>query len=277
METNLTNLGEYSELNDYVKKNKIDQVWLTMALRDEDSVHDILHDLRNTTVDIRLIPDIFGLRLLNHSIMEIAGLPILNLSVTPMVGVSRLLKEIEDKFLSLCILVLISPVMFILAIAVKLSSPGPVFYRQERMGWNGKTFEILKFRSMPVDNESEGAQWGAKGKQSTKLGSFIRRTSLDELPQFINVLKGDMSIVGPRPERSIFVEELKDEIPGYMKKHLVKAGITGWAQINGWRGDTDLNKRIEYDLYYIENWSLWFDIKIIIMTIFKGFINKNAY
>jgi len=137
---------------------------------------------------------------------------------------------------------------------------------------------MLKFRSMPVDVEKNGVQWGgARNKAATPFGAFLRKTSLDELPQFINVLKGDMSIVGPRPERPMFVEKFKDEIPDYMKKHLVKAGITGWAQINGWRGDTDLAKRIEYDLYYIEHWSLWFDLRIILLTVFKGFINRNAY
>jgi len=168
--------------------------------------------------------------------------------------------------------------MVFLAIGVKLSSPGSVFYRQERVGWNGKTFMMFKFRSMPENVEGAGVQWGgAKHKHVTPFGAFIRKTSLDELPQFINVLKGDMSIVGPRPERPMFVEKFKDEIPDYMKKHLVKAGITGWAQINGWRGDTDLTKRIEHDLYYIENWSVWFDLRIILLTVFKGFINKNAY
>jgi len=193
-------------------------------------------------------------------------------------GKNRFLKSLEDKVLSTLILLCISPVMLILAIGVKLSSPGPIFYRQERVSWNGRSFEMLKFRSMAVDTEKEGINWGgAKNKSVTKFGAFIRSTSLDELPQFINVLKGDMSIVGPRPERTIFVEQFKKEIPGYMQKHMVKAGITGWAQINGWRGDTDLQKRIEHDLYYIENWSIWFDMKIIFLTFWKGFVHKNAF
>lgn len=201
-----------------------------------------------------------------------------DLSTTPMTGVNALVKWCEDKVLASLILVSISPLMFLLAAGVKLSSPGPIFYRQERVGLNNQPFEMLKFRSMPIDAESEGIQWGrSASKVNFRFGHFIRRTSLDELPQFLNVLKGDMSIVGPRPERPMFVEQFKEEIPDYMKKHLVKAGITGWAQVNGWRGDTDLATRIEYDLYYIENWSLWFDLKIIFMTIFKGFINKHAY
>ena len=176
------------------------------------------------------------------------------------------------------ILILISPLILILAICVKVSSPGPIFYRQERIGWNGEVFEILKFRSMPTNLEEEQVQWGGSANKSvTGFSKWMRATSLDELPQFFNVLQGQMSIVGPRPERPIFVEQFKQEIPDYMKKHLVKAGITGWAQIHGWRGDTDLHARIEHDLYYIENWSLWLDFKIIFLTIFRGFVNKNAY
>ena len=190
----------------------------------------------------------------------------------------RMVKWLEDKVLSSLILLLISPIMVLLALGVKLTSPGPVFYRQERVGLNSRPFNMLKFRSMPVDTEKSGVQWGGSAaKATTQFGQFIRKTSLDELPQFLNVLKGDMSIVGPRPERPMFVEKFKEEIPDYMKKHMVKAGITGWAQVHGWRGDTDLKTRIEYDLYYIENWSLWLDLKIIVMTVFKGFVNKNAY
>jgi len=242
-------LGKLEDVAQFVQERDVDQVWIAMALRDEEKVQWILHELRHSTVDIRFIPDMFGMRLLNHSVMDLSGLPVLNLSISPMSGVNMLLKAIEDRVLALVILLLISPIMLIIAIGVKLSSPGPVFYLQERVGWSGRTFNMLKFRSMPVDTEKGGVQWGgAQGKTTTKFGSFIRKSSLDELPQFINVLRGDMSIVGPRPERSVFVERFKDEIPGYMKKHMVKAGITGWAQINGWRGDTDLEKRIEYDL-----------------------------
>jgi putative colanic acid biosynthesis UDP-glucose lipid carrier transferase len=202
----------------------------------------------------------------------------LDLRVSPMSEPANvLLKAIEDRLLSLLILLLISPVMLLLALGVKLSSPGPVFYRQERVGLNGKPFNMLKFRSMPVDVEKDGVKWGSAGsKTNTWFGAFIRKTSLDELPQFINVLLGDMSIVGPRPERSVFVEQFKHEIPGYMQKHMVKAGITGWAQIHGLRGDTCLKTRVEFDLWYIQHWSLWLDIKIIILTLFKGFVHSNA-
>ena len=194
-------------------------------------------------------------------------------------GANRYIKALEDKLLAALILIIISPLLIILALGVKLSSKGPIFYRQERVTWYGKNFHMYKFRSMPVAAENDtGAVWAKAGEnRATPFGAFLRKTSLDELPQFWNVLKGDMSIVGPRPERPVFVDKFKDEIPGYMQKHKVKAGITGWAQVNGWRGDTDLNKRIEHDLHYIENWSLWMDIKIIFLTIFKGFIHKNAY
>ncbi len=267
------------ELRALIRTEDIDEVWLALPFPAEHRIKEILHDLRHSTLTIRFVPDIFGFRLINHSVAEIAGLPILNLTESPMRGMNRFIKALEDKMLALIILTLASPVMIWCAIGVKRSSPGPIFYRQERVSWNGTPFKMLKFRSMPVEVEDEtGAVWAKPGEnRATEFGAMLRRTSLDELPQFINVLKGDMSIVGPRPERPVFVEKFKDEIPLYMQKHLVKAGITGWAQINGWRGDTDLNKRIEYDLYYIEHWSLWFDLKIIILTIAKGFVDKNAY
>lgn len=262
-----------------LSKSNADQVWIAMPLSEEKLIQYILEELKDSTADIRLVPDIFGFRLINHSISSVADLPILNLSAPPMEGINYWIKTLEDKIFASVILILLSPLLLILAIGVKLSSPGPVFYRQERLSWNGKAFSMLKFRSMPIDAEAEsGAVWAKKGEaRATPFGSFLRKTSLDELPQFWNVLAGDMSIVGPRPERPIFVEQFKDDIPGYMLKHVVKGGITGWAQVNGWRGNTDINKRIEHDLYYIENWSFWMDIKIIFLTVFKGFAHKNAY
>jgi len=228
------------------------------------------------SVDIRFVPDVSGFKLINHSISEIGGVPVINVSATPMEGIARVIKAVEDRVFASLILLMIAPLMLLIGIAIKLSSRGPVFYRQQRVGWNGGHFDILKFRSMPVDSEKDGVVWGkAKEKPVYPFGRFLRATSLDELPQFINVILGQMSIVGPRPERPEFVEQFKHEIPGYMQKHMVKAGITGWAQIHGWRGDTDLKKRIEHDLYYIENWSIWLDLKIIFLTVFKGFIHSN--
>ncbi|MEJ2045155.1 MAG: undecaprenyl-phosphate glucose phosphotransferase [Reinekea sp.] len=267
-------------LNDFEQMSmglSVNEIWLCLPINRADQLQSLLNELSHTAATVRYVPDFFGFDLINHSVSQVGELPVVNLSVTPMEGWNRVLKWLEDKLLSLVILILVSPLMLALALGVKLSSPGPVFYRQERVGWNGRRFNMLKFRSMPVDNEKEGIQWGnARHKEITAFGRFIRATSLDELPQFINVLKGDMSIVGPRPERTVFVSQFKDEIPRYMQKHIVKAGITGWAQVNGWRGDTDLNKRVEHDMYYIENWSLVLDIKIILLTLFKGFVHKNA-
>ena len=261
-----------------LETSEADEIWLALSFSEEQAIKNALYALRHSTASIRFAPDLFALRLVNHGMSEVLGMPMYDLSTSPMTGVNQLVKWLEDKLLSSLILLLISPLMLILALGVKLSSSGPIFYRQERVGLNNRPFNMLKFRSMHVDAEKDGVRWGgAATKTTTRFGQFLRRTSLDELPQFINVLKGDMSIVGPRPERPLFVEQFKEEIPDYMKKHLVKAGITGWAQVNGWRGDTDLKTRIEYDLYYIENWSLWFDIKIILLTIFKGFVNKHAY
>ena len=271
-------LGSVQDLDKVVNDLKTDQVWIALPLSDVKLMEEVQSSLATSPVTVRMVPDIFGFQLLNHSLSEVAGLPVINLSTSHMLeGKNRFLKEVEDKLLSIIILTMISPLLIFLAAGVKLSSPGPVFYRQERVSWNGRTFKMLKFRSMTVDSEKSGIHWGGAANMSvTKFGAFIRKTSLDELPQFFNVLKGDMSIVGPRPERTLFVEQFKNEIPRYMQKHTVKAGITGWAQVNGWRGDTDLKKRVEYDLYYIENWSLWFDFKIIVLTFFNGFVHKNS-
>lgn len=254
------------------------EVWICLPLSQGETVKQIQGSLSLSTGNVRYMPDMRDFRLINHSVSNLGGLYLLDLSCSPMSGAARMLKRVEDLLLSGLILLLIAPVLAVVALGVRLSSPGPVLYRQERVGLNGRPFMMLKFRSMPVDVEKQGVQWGgAKAKEVTAFGAFIRKTSLDELPQFLNVLKGDMSIVGPRPERTVFVDRFKHEIPGYMQKHMVKAGITGWAQINGWRGDTDLAKRIECDLWYIENWSPWLDLKIIALTLLKGFIHKNAY
>lgn len=275
-------VGSLGEAVPFVEREGIDQVWVAMPLREEDSVKQLMHELRHSTVDICFIPDIFSFRLLNHSISEVAGLPVLNLSITPMMGINRLVKTLEDGILAFLILFLISPLMFIIAIGVKLSSPGPVIFKQKRHGWDGKPITVYKFRTMRVHKEDgRVTQASRNDPRITPFGAFLRRTSLDELPQFINVLQGKMSIVGPRPHAIEHNEQYKRLINDYVRRHKVKPGITGWAQINGWRGETDtfekMKKRVEYDLCYIENWSLWFDLKIIIITVFKGFIGQNAY
>ena len=267
-------LGELDNINNIIEQHKLDEIWITLPLSSQNTIESILHILRHSTVNIRMVPDIFELRLLNQSITDIAGIPLINLCESPMSGANKMIKILEDKILSLLLLILLSPLFIIIPMFIKLSSKGPVFYYQKRMGWNGEVFNIIKFRSMPVDAESSGPVWSKTGdNRATRFGAFLRKSSLDEIPQFINVLKGDMSIVGPRPERPEFVDEFKEQIPGYMKKHMVKAGITGWAQINGWRGDTDLKTRISHDLYYIENWSLLFDFKIITLTAIKELSN----
>ncbi|NOQ14094.1 MAG: undecaprenyl-phosphate glucose phosphotransferase [Methyloprofundus sp.] len=272
--TNLPHLGKTQDVLAYVEENAIDQVWITLPLKAMEKIENLCRELHSVVVEVKLVPDISSLRLLNYSTIQLDGIAVINMSVSPMSSGHRLLKWLEDKILSFVILLCISPLLGIIALAVKLSSPGPVFYKQERVGNNGKKFQMLKFRSMPVDADKELVWGGSQEKKKTRIGLFLRQTSLDELPQFINVLKGDMSIVGPRPERTVFVEQFKHEINSYMQKHLVQAGITGWAQVNGWRGDTSLKTRLEYDLFYIENWSFWFDLKIIFMTLYKG-VNGN--
>jgi putative colanic acid biosynthesis UDP-glucose lipid carrier transferase len=261
-----------------VAAGSIDQVWIALPLRAEARIREILTMLREHAVEIRFVPDIYGFHLLNHSVTEVAGLPVISLTETPMSGVNRVVKAAEDYVLATLFLALAAPFMALIAIGVKLSSPGPVFYRQERVTWNGERFAMLKFRTMPVDAEAgSGPVWSRRGeRRATPFGAFLRRTSLDELPQFLNVLQGQMSLVGPRPERPEFVEQFRQQIPGYMQKHLVKAGITGWAQVNDLRGDSDLALRIQYDLYYIEHWSLWFDLRILVLTLWHILKSRNA-
>ncbi|RKZ40374.1 MAG: undecaprenyl-phosphate glucose phosphotransferase [Candidatus Parabeggiatoa sp. nov. 3] len=269
-----------SALPTFVKENEISEVWVTPQSINSSCLETILHQLRHNLVTVRFVANFFSFRMINASITNRYGLPVITLTESPMTKRrNRLIKTIEDKILATLILLVISPLMLVVAIGVKLSSPGPILFRQERVGWNGEPFIMLKFRSMPVNVEKDSGPVWAKGgeNRATRFGSFLRKTSLDELPQFLNVLKGEMSIVGPRPERPCFVEQFKDEIPDYMQKHLVKAGITGWAQVKGWRGNTGLPQRIEHDIYYIENWSVWFDIQIILMTIVTGFFDNNAY
>lgn len=275
--------GKISDVERYIGAHGVDEVWLALPLRAEMRMKELLYDIRHYTVNVKLVPDIFGFSLLYHSMTEIAGLPAVNLSDTPMGGGNQIIKAIEDRILGLLIFILILPVAVIIALAIKVSSSGPVLFKQKRHGWDGKIINIYKFRTMEVHNEDDGiiTQAQKHDYRVTKFGAFLRRTSLDELPQFYNVLQGRMSIVGPRPHAVEHNELYKDQVDKYMLRHMVKPGITGWAQVNGYRGETDtldkMKKRIEYDLYYIENWSLWFDLKIIVLTIFKGFVSKNAY
>lgn len=274
------NLGE---IESYLETHPVDEVWITLPLKDEDRLRELLFKLRHSTANIRYVPGLFAFRLLNHGVSEIVGIPMLNLSTTPMTGLNRWLKAMEDRILALIFLIFASPLMLIIAVAVKLSSPGPVLFKQQRFGWDGKPFTIYKFRTMVVHTEPSGCLTQARrdDPRVTPIGAYLRRTSLDELPQLINVLQGRMSIVGPRPHAIEHHEKFKHLVDDYMQRHKVKPGITGWAQVNGYRGETDtlekIQKRVEYDLYYIEHWSLLFDLRIIALTMIEVFAHKNAY
>lgn len=276
-------LGNLNDLESVAKKNKTDQVWIALPMSEVEKMEQVQSTLSNSSIAIRMVPDIFGFRLLNQSMTEVAGLPVINISTSHMLeGKNRFLKSLEDKILAFIILLLISPILIGLAITIKLTSKGPILFKQYRTGANGQDFKVYKFRSMVVHNEEGGKVTQATKGDSriTPIGAFMRRTSLDELPQFINVLQGRMSIVGPRPHALAHNEHYKTLVESYMRRHMVKPGITGWAQVNGFRGETDtidkMESRVEYDLYYIENWSVWFDLRIIFLTVFKGFIHKNA-
>jgi putative colanic acid biosynthesis UDP-glucose lipid carrier transferase len=271
------------KLGQYLTNAAIDEIWLALSLGDERRVKEILFELRHHTITTRFVLDIFGLDLLNHSLTDIAGFPVLNIRATPMVGINRLVKAIEDRLLASLILIVISPLLLLISLSIKCSSKGPILFKQDRLGWDGRIIKIYKFRTMVQHHEENGevTQATMHDKRVTKLGRFLRKSSLDELPQFLNVLQGRMSIVGPRPHALAHNELYKDMIYTYMQRHRVKPGITGWAQVNGWRGETDtlikMQKRVEYDLYYINNWSLALDMKIIFLTFFRGFTDQNAY
>lgn len=271
-------VGHFNDLAAQLEKTPVDQVILALPLEEQPQLRELMEVLALHTVDVKVVPDLFNYITLRGGLEEFGGLPIISLQGAPLEGWNRIAKRIFDMALSFLALLVLSPVMALLAIAVKLSSRGPIFYAQERMGMDGHLFHMFKFRTMKVDAESAGAKFAtADDPRRTSIGTFLRRSSLDELPQFWNVLVGDMSLVGPRPERPVFIDEFKKQIPRYHLRHMVKSGITGWAQVNGLRGNTSIKDRIDYDLYYIENWSLLFDLKILVRTAFGGFLSKNAY
>jgi Undecaprenyl-phosphate glucose phosphotransferase len=229
-------------------------------------------------IDVKVVPDVLQFIALRARLEDLDGIPIINVNDVPLQGLNAWVKRTIDVVLSAAALVVLALPMALIAALVRWTSPGPVFYRQERMGLDGQPFSVYKFRSMHIDaEETTGPIWSPQNDpRITRLGNLLRKFDLDELPQFWNVLKGEMSIVGPRPERPFFVEQFKHRIPQYMLRHKVKAGITGWAQVNGWRGNTSLEKRIEYDLYYIENWSVSLDLKIMWLTVVRGFFQRSA-
>lgn len=261
-------------------ENKLDEIAITLSLKDYDNLEHIVDLCEKSGVHTKFIPDYNSLFPSRPYTEDLMGLPVINIRYVPLTNtLNWCMKRLVDIAASLVGLVVASPVMLIAAIAVRCSSRGPVIFKQERIGLHNKPFRMYKFRTMEVQKPSaEEKGWTTKNDpRVTKVGKFLRRTSIDELPQLFNILKGDMSVVGPRPERPHFVEQFKEEIPRYMVKHQVRPGLTGWAQINGYRGDTSIKRRIEFDIFYIENWTMSFDVKIMFLTIFKGFINKNAY
>ncbi len=269
-------IGLYGDLEKYAPG--LDIVFLCLPPEAEQQAEKLLSFLATTTLEVKVVPSIYEFITLRAEAEMFDGLPIITLQGSPLYGWNIVLKRTTDIVGAAAALVIMSPLMATLALLIRLTSPGPIFYRQERTGLDGKSFIMLKFRTMQIDQPGDTVLLTPKDDpRVTSVGRFLRRTSLDELPQFWNVLMGDMSIVGPRPERSWVVEEVRKQIPLYMLKHKMKAGITGWAQVNGWRGDTSLEKRIEHDLYYIEHWSLWLDLKIMLLTLWKGLIHKHAY
>jgi exopolysaccharide biosynthesis polyprenyl glycosylphosphotransferase len=271
--------GSIDTAEQVIEENAIDHVFVALPHASSETMVALLDRLVRSTVSIHVVPDLLQFMVLRSRVEDIDGLPTINLSETRLDGWSLLVKRAFDLLVAAIAIVLFAPVMLAIALAIWLEDRGPILYRQVRMGLDGKSFEIFKFRSMRVGAEKEtGAKWAERDDpRRTKVGRWIRAWSLDELPQLFNVLVGDMSLVGPRPERPQFVQQFRAEFPHYMLRHKVRAGITGWAQVHGWRGNTSIRMRIEHDLYYIENWSLMLDLKILFMTVIHGLRHENAY
>jgi exopolysaccharide biosynthesis polyprenyl glycosylphosphotransferase len=271
-------LGCVEDLPRLIDEHAVDEVIIATPEADDDEMVRLISLAHRDGVSIKVFPDLFEIMTAGVTIDDLGGLPLLSIRDVALRGWKLTVKRAMDVMFSLVFLILCSPLLLLLALLIKLDSPGPVFYVQERMGLDGRPFLMFKFRSMRRDADAGGPGWTIKNDpRRTRLGAFIRKLSIDELPNFINVLLGDMSLVGPRPEQPAFVQQFRQMVPRYMDRHFEKAGITGWAQVNGLRGDTSIYERTKYDLWYIENWSVWLDIKIIIRTIFRVFSDRNAY
>ena len=272
-------MGTTADVNRVIDELGIDTVYLALPLEAHRTMLAVLKDVGRTVAEVRYVPDLLQHITFRAGVEDFDGLPVVHLTQVPLSGWMSLVKRAVDVAIAASALAVLSPFLAVIAIASRLTDKGPIFYRQVRMGLDGRSFEILKFRTMHVGAEDEtGPTWATPDDpRRTGLGRFLRRTSLDELPQLVNVVKGEMSLVGPRPERPEFVSEFKEKFPQYMLRHRVRAGLTGWAQVHGWRGNTSLTKRIEYDLYYIENWSLSLDLKILWLTLKHGLTHRNAY
>ena len=273
-------LGKIDNLMIILPENRLDEIAITLSLGEYYRLEEIVALCEKSGVHTKFIPDYNNIIPTKPYTEDILGMPVINIRYVPLMNTfPAAIKRLSDLFGSIAAIILASPIMLVFAIIIKVTSPGPLIFKQERVGLHNKPFMMYKFRSMiQQDEKSEKKAWTVRDDpRVTKVGRIMRKTSIDELPQLFNVLKGEMSLVGPRPERPFFVEKFQEEIPRYMVKHQVRPGMTGWAQIHGYRGDTSIKKRIEYDLYYIENWTLGLDIKILFLTIFKGFVSKNAY
>lgn len=273
-------LGRIANLMVILPQNRLDEIAITLGLSEYYRLEEIVALCEKSGVHTKFIPDYNNIIPTKPYTEDLLGLPVVNIRYVPLTNTfNAVVKRLMDVGGAIVAIIIFSPIMFLACFMIKLTSPGPLIYKQERVGLHNRTFMMYKFRSMEVQSkEKEKKAWTVKDDpRVTGVGKLMRRTSIDELPQLFNILKGDMSLVGPRPERPFFVEKFREEIPRYMVKHQVRPGLTGWAQVNGYRGDTSIRKRIEYDLYYIENWSVGLDIKILFMTFFKGFVNKNAY
>jgi putative colanic acid biosynthesis UDP-glucose lipid carrier transferase len=274
---------DFATMIQLVRDRAIRELWLALPISKEKTIHRFVMELRNDFVNIRFIPDVRSLTLFSQPMVDLLGVPAINLAASPITDLRVLPKRVFDRLFAFGALTALAPLMLVIAVMVKLSSPGPVFFRQKRKGIDGNQFEIYKFRSMKVHAEVAGkvTQATRRDPRITAVGAFLRRTSLDELPQFINVLRGEMSVVGPRPHALEHDDIYKDLVKGYMHRYRIKPGITGWAQINGYRGETDriekMMGRVKLDLYYMQNWTFWLDIKIVVLTFWKGFVGSNAY
>ena len=272
----LSTLGDAQEV---IQQERIDQLYVALPLEAHVKMLGLIEVANRECIDVKVIPDLLQFIALRARLEDLDGVPIININDVPLQGLNSVVKRVIDVGLSAVSLVALALPFSVIAAAIRLNSPGPVFYRQERMGLDRRPFMVLKFRSMYDDAERDtGPVWARENDpRRTPVGTILRRFSLDELPQLWNVLRGDMSLVGPRPERPFFVEQFKERVPQYMLRHKVKSGLTGWAQVNGWRGNTSIEKRIEYDLYYIENWSVTLDFKIMWLTLIKAFFHRHAY
>ncbi len=272
-------LGTTADLPRLIARYRVSHIFIALPMNRYDEARKVYGILSRSLVDVRLVADVPALAGLSLTTTNLDGMPLIGLRESPHFGLNVVVKRTMDIALSLIALIVLSPLLLLIAALVKLTSRGPVFYRQERCGLNGRSFRMFKFRSMRVDAESTtGAVWAQKDDpRRTAFGTFLRKTSLDELPQLINVLTGDMSLVGPRPERPVFIDKFSQTIPNYNTRHCVKTGITGWAQVHGWRGNTSLRKRVQFDLYYITHWTPWLDVRIMWLTLWHGLFHRNAY